>query len=109
MITGVVNALLERYGQSVEVVREETAISARAFLRPILTKREHEHQLLPTPLGLCREDQFLYLGQEKLTAGQDRVLWQGQSFSVQSAEAIYAGGELTHYRAILAPGEKEET
>lgn len=109
MIGRTIWSLMERYGQEVEVVRGEEYVSTRAFLQPILSKREDAHQYLPTPLGLRREDSFLYLGMEELTAGQDRVGWNGQKFCVQTAQPIYVGSELSHWWAVLVPADKERT
>jgi len=98
------SAILSRYGQDVMLADgegEETAV--RAFLQPVLDKsREQE---LPTPLGLRREDRWLYLGppETALTAGTTDVRWQGQSYEVQSAHLV--GG--SHWWAVLRPRDKE--
>lgn len=109
MTGGTVERLMERYGQRVEVVRAGERISARAFLQPILSKGAEDPQRLPTPLGLRREDRFLYLGTQALAAGQDRVEWNGQKFWVQTAQPVYVGRALTHWWAVLLPADKEET
>ena len=48
---GVFAGLLEQYGQTVEVCRGEEAvgIACRAFVQPVLEKRE---QMVPTPLAV---------------------------------------------------------
>lgn len=98
------SAILNRYGQKVTISGgegEETAV--RAFLQPVLDKsREQE---LPTPLGLRREDRWLYLGppETALTAGTSAVRWQGQAYEVQSAHLV--GG--SHWWAVLRPRDKE--
>lgn len=105
-----VNSLMNRYGQVVEIVRAEEVISARAFLQPITNKQKQEMQHLPTPLGVRREDRFLYLGQPQVevTAGESQVSWNGQKFDVQSAHPIYVGRGLSHWWAVLVPADKED-
>ncbi len=103
--------LMQRYGQRVELVRAGEVTSARAFLQPITRQREEQAQYLPTPLGLRREDDFLYLGppQLELKAGQDRVRWLDQTFSIRTAHPIYVGSSISHWWAVLVPADKEET
>lgn len=104
-----VNSLMRRYGQQVEVLAAGEVTSARAFLQPITSQREEEQQRLPTPLGLRREDQFLYLGQPQveLKAGEHQVRWMGGIYDVQSAHPIYVGRGLSHWWAVLTPADKE--
>lgn len=103
-----VNSLMRRYGQSVEVLRAGEITPARAFLQPMASREER--QAMPTPLGVRREDQFLYLGQAQveLKAGESRVRWQGGVYQVRSAHPIYVGRELSHWWAVLVPADKEE-
>lgn len=96
-------AILAKYGQSVSVFDGEKSVRVRAFLQPVLEKgREQE---VPSPLGLRREDRFLYLGpvDAPLTAGVSRVEGQGQAYEVQSAHLV---GE-SHWWALLRPRDKE--
>lgn len=101
-------AILARYGQSVTVypdpAGEGTAL--RAFLQPVLERGEG--QLTPSPLGLRREDRFLYLGPADipLTAGVSRVSWEGQDYEVQSAHPVGAK-TASHWWAVLRPRDKE--
>ena len=102
-------AILERYGQSVTVYPrgEGQGVGLRAFLQPVLDKgREQE---VPSPLGLRREDRFLYLGPPGtvLTAGVSRVSWEGREFEVQSAQPVGGQRSVHHWWAVLRPGEKE--
>ena len=101
-------AILARYGQDVTLHSgEETqGVALRAFLQPVLDKgREQE---VPSPLGLRREDRFLYLGPPgtSLTAGVSRVVWAGRAYEVQSAQPV-GGQSVHHWWAVLRPGEKE--
>lgn len=98
-------AILARYGQEAVVYdgEETPGVHVRAFLQPVLEKsREQE---VPSPLGLRREDRFLYLGPADmaLTVGISRVEVQGQVYEVQSAHLV---GE-SHWWAVLRPRDKE--
>jgi len=96
-------AILAKYGQSVSVFDGEKSVHVRAFFQPVLEKsREQE---VPSPLGLRREDRFLYLGPADmaLTVGISRVEVQGQVYEVQSAHLV---GE-SHWWAVLRPRDKE--
>lgn len=101
--------ILSRYGQTVTLrpVRGGEKISLKAFLQPVL--RKDEDQQVPSPLGLRREDRFLYLGpaDTPLEDG-DVVEWQGRRCAVQSAHPVgpETGG---HFWALLRPADEEET
>lgn len=103
--------LMRWYGQKVEVIRAGVGTPVRAFLQAVTRQREDEQQYLPTPLGLRREDRFLYLGppEPELQAGQDQVSWLGQEFVIQTAQPIYVGRQVSHWWAVLVPRDKEET
>lgn len=65
-------------------------------------------QEAPSPLGLRREDRFLYLGkpEEPLTPGC-WVEWNGTGYEVQTAHPIQAGGRTSHVWAVLRPRDRE--
>lgn len=98
-------AILARYGQAVTVYRTETAegVPLRAFLQPVLEKGTE--QSLPSPLGMRREDRFLYLGpgDVPLTARESRVAWAGRDYEVQSAQSVGSGN---HWWAVLRPRDE---
>ena len=102
------SAILARYGQSVTVYPSSDAdpVGLKAFLQPVLEKGEGQE--CPSPLGLRREDRFLYLGpaDTALNAGVSRVEWDGQSYDVQSAHPVGAG-VTHHWWAVLRPCDKE--
>ena len=100
-------AILNRYGQEVEVLDAEGKVRrVRAFLQPVLERGRE--QRVPTLLGLRREDRFLYLGPADLAvmAGENRVRWQGRSYEVQSAHPV--AGSPHHWWAVLRPGNEVE-
>ena len=102
------DGILKRYGQAVTVypARDDEGVLRRAFLQPVLERGEG--QQVPSPLGLRREDRFLYLGPADLplTAGVSRVEWKGQDYEVQSAHPV-GGATTNHWWAILRPRDKE--
>ena len=100
------SAILSRYGQTVTVYAGEETRTLRAFLQPVLDKGEGQQR--PSPLGLRREDRFLYLGpaDAPLQAGVSRVDWQGQCYEVQSAHPVGAPSP-HHWWAVLRPREEE--
>lgn len=98
-------AVLARYGQAAAVCegREDPGVQVRAFLQPVLDRRED--QRVPSPLGLRREDRFLYLGPPDVSLAEGgRVVWQSGSYAVQSAHKV---GE-SHWWALLRPLEEAE-
>ncbi len=99
-------ALLERYGQAVVLRRGEMEISCRAFLQPI--RDTGGEQQLPSPLGLRREDRFLYLGGsgQPLELG-DQVAWGGGDYEVVSTHPICLGTQVWYIWAVLCPMDKE--
>lgn len=74
------NAILHRYGRQVSVCNpgaEESSV--KVFLQPIL---DRDPQLVPSPLGLRREERMLYLGPG------DVALVPGETV-IRDAEARY--------------------
>ena len=103
------NQKIFQLDQDVEVLRGGEVLPTRAFFQSITRQREQEQQRRPTPLGLRREDRYLYLGlpQVEVKAGESRVRWQGQEYEVQSAHPIYVGNKPSHWWAVLTPADKE--
>lgn len=99
-------AILARYGQTVTVYTPDTpeGVAVRAMLQPVL-ERSGE-QAVPSPLGVRREDRFLYLGPKgtELQAGKSRVECQGTEYQVQAAHLV---GDC-HWWAVLRPCDKEK-
>ena len=97
-MTGWVEEILRRYGQTVTLVRGEDRVQAKAFLQPL---RERDEAVPETAdIGWLDGRRWLYLGREALETG-DRVLWKGEGFRVRSGRAHYVGNTLCHWRAVL--------
>lgn len=99
--------ILTRYGQPVTLRPagggEENTV--RAFLQPMLYSSED--QTVPSPLGLRREDLFLYLGPAGVPLKDgDEVEWQGGRYAVQSAHPV-GFGAAGHFWALLRPKDEE--
>lgn len=104
---GTWSALLARYGQRVVLHRGEETSEQPAFLQPI--RETGQAQQVPSPLGLRREDRFLYLGvPECPLALTDWVEWNGCAYTVQSAHPIYLGQTALYIWAVLRPGDAEK-
>ena len=102
--------LLDQYGQTAEIFPEEggEGVTARAFLQPIREKRE---AALPSPLGIGRRDRFLYLGDPEIPPGEPGrgiVRWKGRSFDLMNVQAVYVGGTLSHWWAVLSARDEDE-
>lgn len=109
-MAGVLQGLLDRYGQPVTVQRGGTqeTDAGRAFLQPILDRREDWKQRRPSPLGLARKDRFLYLGEPDLPLSMgDRVNCLGVDYEVQAAQPIRVGEVLSHWWAVLRVRDRE--
>ena len=103
-----ISALLRRYGQPITLCREDgSCVEDYAFVQPI--RSTDTLQNLPTPLGIRREDRFLYLGSGSLPvkAGDDQVRCGGIRYDVVQAQPIYIGDAVSHWWAVLVPGEEE--
>ena len=102
--------ILAQYGQRVIVYPEgkESSVALKAFIQPVLERGKE--QFVPSPLGMKRQDRFLYLGpaSRPLTPRLSRVTWAGQNFEVQAAQPV--GGKRTHHWwAVLRLQDREET
>lgn len=103
------NRILERYGQTVDLylAGRKEGLTVKAFLQPI---REQKPQYLPTEVGIRRQDRFLYLGlpEVPLSARDGTWLnWNGQRYEVETAHAICVGDAVSHWWAVLRPGEED--
>ena len=103
--------ILERYGQRVAICRDDgTETLCRAFLQPVLERREDWFQRLPTPLGTARRDQWLYLGppETALDGREDGyVAWNNVHFDVRAAQPVCLGEETVYWWALLAVRDPE--
>lgn len=104
--------VLERYGRDVAVCDPAGAEkTGKAFVRPILGRDRRDGEDTMTPLGEVRRERYLYLGEAALDLtglrGRGYVALDGRAFDIRRAEAIYVGGRLTHWWAVLEPRPEE--
>ena len=94
--------ILRRYGVATQVRTGEESRQVSAFLQPVLDRDE---QLVPTPLGLRREERVLYLGPVDvvLTPMESVVRWEGADYEVCSARSV---GDGHHMWAVLQRREE---
>lgn len=107
MNQGTISDILRRYGRSVTLCRPDgTCVEGHAFVQPI--RSEDAFQPLPTPLGGRSEDRFLYLGSGAcaVAAGEDTISCGGMCYEVLQAQPIYIGEAISHWWAVLTPGEE---
>ena len=99
------HVILARYGQSVTVFPKSGDGSAetRAFVQPLAERGED--QRVPSPLGLRREDRFLYLGPGEVPLEEGgRVRLGQEDYVVQAAHSI---GQGLFWQGVLRPVDEE--
>ena len=100
-----ISALLDRYGQCVTLYRGgvEAGREVRAFLQPL--REAGREQARPSPLGLRREDKFLYLGPGTVPLEEGGRVDLGQErYMVQAAHSIGPG---LFWQGVLRPMDEE--
>lgn len=103
--------ILARYGQDVTVSYSDgrPQAAARAFLQPVVERREDWRQTVPTALGIVRRDRFLYLGEPRVSLeGGEALIWKGRRFWIQTLQPIYIGKNLSHWWAVVGAEELPE-
>ena len=88
---------------------ESVGVSGFGLIQPVLERRERGRQYVPSPLGLVRQERFLYWGEPSLHLTQMQggyLLCEGLRYQVLSAQAMYVGRHLTHWRAVLCVDEE---
>ena len=96
--------ILSRYGQSVTLCQGEQSVQLKALVQPVL--EESRPQTEPTPLGLGRQERFLYLGPaEHPLHLSPLVEWQGERLRVQRAH-LAGGAVCPYWWAVLCPRDE---
>lgn len=106
--------LLERYGQVATVHfdgDEVLGVATKAFVQPVLNRKENWFQKQHTVLGAAQEELFLYLGSADVPLdqlGEGYIESLGKRFDVRASEAVFVGTEVSHWWALLAPREEDD-
>ena len=79
--------ILRRYGVMVEICTAGARRQVKAFMQNVL---DQDRQLVPSPLGLRREERVLYLGpvQAELQPRESVVRWGGADYEVCSTRNV---------------------
>lgn len=98
------NNILARFGQEVILRRDGADSSLRAFVQPALDRSRDQEAA--TPLGLGRQERFLYLGPAGQPLDPDTLVeWKGREYRVQSAHMV-GEGVCPHWWAMLYPRDE---
>lgn len=95
--------ILQRWGADAVLESESGKRTVRAFIQRVRREDTNAPEEA-TSFGAADLRRWLYIGPEDaaLQAG-DRVACRGEDFIVQTAAAVYAGGERSHWWAVLRP------
>ena len=98
-MTEILERILTGYGQSVTLTHDGAAAEVRAFLQAM----EEAGKAAPyavSPLGFADDRRWRCITRAAIADG-DQVTFQDLRFRVRNARAVYLGGELCHYEAVL--------
>lgn len=96
--------ILARYGQPVTLTRGTERVETRAFVQPALDRGRDQES--PSPLGLGRQDRFLYLGPAGHPLDRDTLVeWNREQYRVRTAHLV-GTGVCPHWWAMLYPREE---
>ena len=98
-MTEILEHILRAYGQSVTVTRGRETAEGKAFLQAMEEAAKAEPYAV-SPLGFSDDRRWRCITRMAVDDG-DRVAFRGRNFRVRNARAVYLGGELCHYEAIL--------
>ena len=91
--------ILERYGQTVTLRKQDGSKEIRAFLQPEKTREE----VVPgeqTPIGWVDQRRWSYIGLEAVEPG-DVMEQDGTAYRVRSSRAFRLGDTVHHWWASL--------
>lgn len=102
MRAGAWETVLSRYGQRVTVRTGEEERPVRAFVQ----EAEEDEELVPSPLGMRREERAVYFGPVgvPLLPRESEVEWKGRRYQVRGVREV---GDGHHLQAILVREEDE--
>ena len=98
-MTEILERILKTYGQRVTVTQGGETAEGTAFLQAMEETGKAEPYAV-SPLGFADDRRWRCITRMALEDGA-RAAFQGRSFRVRNARAVYLGGELCHYEAVL--------
>ena len=109
-VQGAVARIIQSFGEDVSLEKDGVVLGrGRAILRPVLNG---EDQVLPTPLGVRREERVLCLGETGLPFPDQPdgvILTQGTArYDVANVRPVTVGRQAAYWRAALRRREPEE-
>ncbi len=102
---GIVKAMLEKFGQSVTVEKQDgTSFSCHAIMMPLLYKNKLYVELQPSTVGKIDEGCYRFIGPENaIFEPDDIVSLKGKRYVAQRFERIYFSDKPFYTWAILRP------
>lgn len=106
-VRSMVEKAFRGFGAEAVVVHRGVEKASRGFLQPI-TKETLEEPFHVGVLGAAEERCWRWLGAADCAIEQgDGLVFNGERFCAVRAEAVYIGGEVSHYEAVLRREESE--
>lgn len=107
-----ISRVLQQFGKPVTLIckGEVAGREGFAFLQAVAERKERGRQFVPSPLGMMRDERFLYFGEASLSLdGMEGgyLLCEGDFYVISSAQPVYVGKTLSHWRAVLTRKEEE--
>ena len=98
--------ILRQYGRDVQLQGSGKTVQVRAFVQRI-QRQETRSPAEETNFGAADLRRWLYIGPaEQALRAADGISFDGEAYLVQTAAAIYAGGEKSHWWAVLRPARE---
>lgn len=106
-MTEAFEAILRAYGRAAVLCRGDEKTEVRAFLQRVQKPAEQPPEE-DGPFGAADLRRWVYLGPADcaVEAGDRVVTGDGEDLVVQNAAAVYAGGERSHWWAVLRPARE---
>ena len=94
-------AILQDFGDRVELLRDGAPVTVRAFLQPVTSKSWQNMEHVFNRMGRIERGQYLYLGpiEQPIYAG-DQLRCHGVRYIVRKAECIRAADEELYQWAL---------
>lgn len=100
------NSVLEQYGQTVTLRREDETVPVKAFFQPVAEKAPG---MVPTALGMASAGKYLYLGPaETGLEDVEELGWDGRAFRILRSRDYLVGDELIYRWAVCEEMDAQE-